>query len=150
MFRPAEDDEIYARGESQLRVPKSLRAAVRRAPMPNAVALMNAAFGARAKDRRWWSRSLRCVSCGKSLSAKRAPSVERIDLVVALRSGPVGASLSTPARVCRCGATSYLRRAEVRELVNDVLVCCDVSFGELPGSGQAERARRRAQVRRVQ
>lgn len=147
MFHASAADEIYLRGESQLRVPASLRAAVTRDAMAGTVAFMQAAMQAQAKAPRWWNKRERCSACASA--TKAAPKVVTIVAEVALSVGPRLIRLLTPGFECPCGAVSYVRRAEVRELANDVLVSCDISFGALPG-GEDERRRRRAEVRRIQ
>lgn len=150
VYRLADDDEIYARGASQLRIPAGFRAALMRQAMSGAIRFMAATLPPRAKKPRWWSKSRRCASCAKTLIAKQdSPDVLEIDLSVRLDSGLLMVRLLTPGLMCRCGVRSYVNDEEVRELASDVLACCEFTSGVQP-SGAEERARRRAEVRRVQ
>lgn len=150
VFHLADDDEVYARGKSQFRIPAGFRQALGKEGIWGATRLFEALFVARAKEPRWWSNARRCPACVRAAPLKRALDVVEFDLLVRVDAGPVMTRLLTPGFVCRCGERSYVLNEEVRELASDVLVCCDFGrSGVRPNDGDT-RALRRAQVRRIQ
>jgi hypothetical protein len=146
-MRNADTDEIYARGASVLRVPVDGRARLMRMGAWGPIRLMQAALATAAEEPKWFRRRPRCTHCKRPCTGEAAP----VDIALRVHEGDreLVLHLTTPGFHCPCGRRLCSLRAEVRELVEDLLVCCDFPSGAGP-SYEALREARRQDVRRLQ